>query len=55
MRILEVIPVFSAPFGGPVTVVRSISKELAKRHEVTIYTTTASDPKHDFVRARTLA
>ena len=41
------IPVFSAPFGGPVTVVRSISKELAKRHEVTVYTTTALDSKHD--------
>jgi len=48
MKILEIVPVFSDPFGGPVTVVRSISKELAKRHEVTIYTTTASDPKHDF-------
>ena len=41
------IPVFSDPFGGPVTVVRSISKELAKRHEVTVYTTTALDSKHD--------
>ncbi|MDI6847460.1 MAG: glycosyltransferase, partial [Candidatus Bathyarchaeia archaeon] len=48
MRILQVIPVFSAPFGGPVTVVRSISKELAKRHEVTVYTTSALDQKRDF-------
>jgi len=48
MRILQVIPVFSASFGGPVTVVRSISKELAKRHEVTIYTTTAVDKRHNF-------
>ena len=55
MRILQVTPVFSAQFDGPVTVARSISKELAKRHEVTIYTTTASDPKHDFVHARALA
>ncbi|MEM3674483.1 MAG: glycosyltransferase [Candidatus Methanomethyliaceae archaeon] len=47
MRILQIIPVFSDPFGGPVTVVRSISKELAKRHEVTVYTTTALDSKHD--------
>ena len=47
MRSLQVIPVFSDPFGGPVTVVRSISKELAKRHEVTVYTTTALDSKHD--------
>lgn len=48
MRILQVIPVFSAPFGGPVTVVRSISKELAKRHDVTVYTTTALDQRRDF-------
>jgi len=47
MRILQIVPVFSDPFGGPVTVVRSISKELAKRHEVTIYTTSALDTKHD--------
>jgi glycosyltransferase involved in cell wall biosynthesis len=47
MRILQVIPVFSAPFGGPVAVVRSISKELAKRHEVTVYTTSALDQKRD--------
>jgi len=43
-----VIPVFSAPFGGPVRVVRSISKELAKGHEVTIYTTSALDHRRDF-------
>ena len=48
MRILQVIPVFSAPFGGPVTVVRSISKELAKKHDVTVYTTSASDRRCDF-------
>jgi len=48
MRILQVIPVFSAPFGGPVTVVRSISKELAKKHEVTVYTTSALDHRRDF-------
>ena len=48
MKILQVIPVFSAPFGGPVTVVRSISKELAKRHEVTVYTTCALDQRRDF-------
>ena len=48
VKILQVIPVLSDPFGGPVTVVRSISKELAKRHEVEVYTTTALDPKHDF-------
>jgi len=48
MRILQVIPVFSAPFGGPVRVVRSISKELAKGHEVAIYTTSALDHRRDF-------
>ncbi len=48
MKILQVVPVFSDPFGGPVTVVRSISKELAKKHDVVVYTTTALDPKHDF-------
>jgi glycosyltransferase involved in cell wall biosynthesis len=47
MRILQVVPVFSDPFGGPVTVVRYIAKELAKRHEVVVYTTTALDSKHD--------
>ncbi len=41
------IPVFSAPFGGPVSVVRLISKELAKRHEVTVYTTSALDKRRD--------
>jgi glycosyltransferase involved in cell wall biosynthesis len=48
MKILQVISVFSPLFGGPVTVARSISKELAKRHEVVVYTTTALDLKHDF-------
>ena len=53
MRILQVIPVFSDPFGGPVSVVRSISKELAKRHEVTVYTTSALDHKRDFKNSST--
>ena len=48
MKILQVIPVFSALFGGPVTVVRSICKELSKRHEVTVYTTAALDKRRDF-------
>ena len=48
MRILQIIPVFSALFGGPVRVVRFISKELAKRHEVTVYTTSALDHRRDF-------
>jgi len=47
MRILEVVPVFSASFGGPVTAVRSISKELARNNEVTIYTTSALDQRRD--------
>jgi len=48
LRILQIIPVFSALFGGPVRVVRFISKELAKRHEVTVYTTSALDHRRDF-------
>ena len=48
MRILQVIPAFAASFGGTSSVVRMISKELAKKHEVVVYTTTALDPKHDF-------
>jgi len=48
MKILQVVPVFTDTFGGPVSVVRSISKELAKRHEVTVYTTSALDRRRDF-------
>jgi len=48
MKILQVIPVFSPSFGGPVTFVRSLSKALAKKHEVVVYTTTALDLRHDF-------
>lgn len=42
------IPVFAESFGGTVSAVRSISKELAKTHDVVVYTTTAVDSKHDF-------
>lgn len=38
MKILQVVPVFTEESGGTTTVVRSISKELAKKHEVTVYT-----------------
>jgi len=48
MRILQVIPTFSAYFGGPVAVVRLISKELAKKHDVIVYTTSALDKRRDF-------
>jgi glycosyltransferase involved in cell wall biosynthesis len=48
MKILQVIPVFNSLFGGAVNVVCSISKELAKKHDVTVYTTTAKDNKSDF-------
>lgn len=51
MRILQVIPVFYARSGGPVKVVRSLSKELAKEHQVTVYTTSALDSKHDFQKS----
>ncbi len=47
MRILQVIPVFSSLFGGPVGVVKSISKELARKHDVTIFTTSAINQYHD--------
>jgi len=48
MRILQVLPYFypAFSFGGPVSVVYNISKELAKRgHEVTVYTSNALDQK----------
>jgi len=48
IRILEAIPVFSALFGGPVTVVRTISRKLAKKHQVTVYTTSALDQRRNF-------
>lgn len=47
MKILQVIPYFTPAyaFGGPVTVVYQISRELAKRgHEVVVYTTDAENP-----------
>jgi len=51
MRILQVIPVFSEFFGGPVFDVRSISRELAKRgHEVTVYSTSAYNWTQDLNR-----
>jgi glycosyltransferase involved in cell wall biosynthesis len=43
VKILQIIPVFSEFFGGPVFDVQSISRHLSKEHEVTIYTTTATD------------
>lgn len=48
MKILQIMPVFSSYFGGPVTSVRNISKQLAKKHQLVVYTTTALDSKHDF-------
>jgi glycosyltransferase involved in cell wall biosynthesis len=47
MKILQVIPVFSDFFGGPVFDVRSVSKRLAVKHEVTVLTTTACDWNND--------
>jgi len=50
MRILQVIPVFNQRFGGPFTVVQTISKELVKRgHEVKILTTNAFSYTKDLV------
>jgi glycosyltransferase involved in cell wall biosynthesis len=48
MRILQVIPAFASSFGGTYSVVHSISKELSRKHEVTVYTTCALDKVHDF-------
>jgi glycosyltransferase involved in cell wall biosynthesis len=48
MRILQVVPTFAPSFGGTYSVVDSISKELSKRHEVTVYTTCALNKNRDF-------
>lgn len=47
MKILQVIPVFSNVFGGPVTIVRKVSNELVKKNVVITYTTTAINPYLD--------
>ncbi len=51
MRILHVIPYFMPRFGGPYSVVDSLTKNLAKTHNVTIYTTAAADRTHDLSRS----
>ena len=51
MKILQIVPFFYERSGGPVKVVRSLSKELAKRHQVTVFTTSAVDKNHDFTKA----
>jgi len=48
LKILQIIPLFSHSFGGAPEVVRNISRELAKTHEVSVYTTTRCDPSTDF-------
>src|SRR2546425_4118501 len=48
MRILQVTSYLSRSFGGPVRAVKSTSKELARNHEVTVYTSAAADYKHDY-------
>lgn len=47
VKILQVIPVFSEFFGGPVFDVQSISSRLSEKHDVTIYTTNAYDWNND--------
>jgi len=47
MKILQITPIFLEEFGGVSTVVRHISKELAKEHDVTVYTTVALGSKID--------
>ena len=41
MKILQIVPVFSKTLGGTVAVARSNASELAKRHKVSVYTTSA--------------
>jgi glycosyltransferase involved in cell wall biosynthesis len=48
LQILQIIPLFSHSFGGAPEVVRNISKELAKKHDVSVYTTTRCDRLTDF-------
>jgi glycosyltransferase involved in cell wall biosynthesis len=48
LRILQVIPLFSPLFGGAPEVVRNISRELANRHDVSVYTTTRHSLSSDF-------
>src|SRR3989442_6668401 len=48
LRILHVIPYFMPRFGGPFSLVDSLTRQLAKQHDVTIATTTALDRAHDF-------
>lgn len=50
MKILLIIPVFYAQSGGTVKVVQSLAKELAKKHDVTVFTTSAFDNKHDLMK-----
>lgn len=56
MRILQVIPYFwpALSFGGPVKVTLQLSQELAKRHEVTIYTSDAWDAKRRMTKSEML-
>jgi glycosyltransferase involved in cell wall biosynthesis len=48
LRILQVIPLFSPLLGGAPEVVRNIARELAKRHGVSVYTTTRYSLSQDF-------
>ncbi|MFW9965435.1 MAG: glycosyltransferase [Candidatus Sifarchaeia archaeon] len=49
MRILQVVPVYSSILGGGTyRVVKSIAKELSKKHDVTIYTTAAKSQYYDY-------
>lgn len=53
MKMLHVIPTYSSHFGGPARVVKSLSKPLAQRHDVTVYTTSAIDNHIDFSQKTT--
>jgi len=46
LRILQVVPYFCPAFGGPVSVVHNLSRELGKRnHKVSVCTTDIQSPK----------
>ena len=49
MKILQVVPTFRRDLGGTVAVVRTLSKQLARDHEVTVCTTTAKTASEDMM------
>lgn len=54
MKILQIIPVYSLVYGGPVTIVHEVTKRLISNHEVVTYTTTSISPTIDINEKRTI-